>query len=73
LASKYRDIIEQNRDCGICHKKFMDYNEVVPDHKDPQGGRVWMDEDLEKSEQFGFQSVARDGLRNQKSQPGSRS
>ena len=32
-----RKIVEQNRICGICHEEFTDYNDVVPDHKEPKG------------------------------------
>jgi hypothetical protein len=32
-----RKIIEQNGRCGICHKLFTDYKEIVPDHIEPKG------------------------------------
>ncbi len=35
-------IIEQDRKCAICREEFTDYNNVVPDHKDPMGmGGAW--------------------------------
>lgn len=40
-----RKIVEQNRKCAICHEEFTDYNDVVPDHKDPKGmGGAWRDD-----------------------------
>ena len=40
-----RKIVEQNRICAICHHEFTDYNDVVPDHKDPKGmGGAWRDD-----------------------------
>jgi hypothetical protein len=30
-------IIEQDRKCAICHQEFTDYNDIVPDHRDPKG------------------------------------
>ena len=32
-----RKIIEQDKKCAICREEFTDYNNVVPDHKDPKG------------------------------------
>ena len=32
-----RKIIEQDRKCAISLEEFTDYNDVVPDHKDPKG------------------------------------
>ena len=32
-----RKIVEQNRKCAICHEEFTDYNDIVPDHKEPKG------------------------------------
>jgi hypothetical protein len=32
-----RKIIEQDRKCAICHEEFTDYNDVVPDHRNPKG------------------------------------
>jgi hypothetical protein len=40
-----RKIVEQNRICAICHEEFTDYNDVVPDHKEPKGmGGAWRDD-----------------------------
>jgi hypothetical protein len=40
-----RKIIEQNGICPICLEEFTDYNDVVPDHKDPKGmGGAWRDD-----------------------------
>ena len=40
-----RKIVEQNRICAICDEEFTDYNDVVPDHKDPKGmGGAWRDD-----------------------------
>lgn len=31
--------------CAICHEEFTDYNDVVPDHKNPKGmGGAWRDD-----------------------------
>ena len=32
-----RKIVEQDRKCAICHEEFTDYNDVVPDHRNPKG------------------------------------
>lgn len=32
-----RKIVEQSRKCAICPEKFTDYNDIVPDHKEPKG------------------------------------
>jgi hypothetical protein len=32
-----RKIIEQNLTCSICSEEFTNYNDVVPDHKEPKG------------------------------------
>jgi hypothetical protein len=34
------------REPAICHEEFKDYNDVVPDHKDPRrmGGAAWRDD-----------------------------
>ncbi len=32
-----RKVAEQNGMCTICHEEFTDYNDVVPDHKNPKG------------------------------------
>jgi len=43
-----RKIIEQDRKCAICHEEFTDYNDVVPDRKDPKGmGGAWRDDQRE--------------------------
>jgi hypothetical protein len=40
-----RKIVEQNRMCAICHIEFTDYNDIVPDHKNPKGmGGAWRDD-----------------------------
>jgi hypothetical protein len=38
-------IVEQEGICPICHEEFTDYNDVVPDHKNPKGmGGAWRDD-----------------------------
>ena len=32
-----RKIVEQDRKCAICHEEFTEYNDVVPDHRNPKG------------------------------------
>jgi hypothetical protein len=32
-----RKIREQAGICAICHEEFTDYNDVVPDHRNPKG------------------------------------
>lgn len=32
-----RQILQQGGICAICHEDFADYNDVVPDHKNPKG------------------------------------
>jgi hypothetical protein len=40
-----RKIIEQDKRCAICHEEFSDYNDIVPDHRDPKGmGGAWRDD-----------------------------
>jgi hypothetical protein len=40
-----RKIVEQDRTCAICHEEFTDYNDIVPDHRDPKGmGGAWRDD-----------------------------
>ena len=40
-----RKIAEQNGKCAICHKKFTEYSDIVPDHKHPKGlGGAWRDD-----------------------------
>lgn len=38
-------IVEQGRECPLCHELFTDYRDVVPDHKNPKGmGGSWRDD-----------------------------
>ena len=38
-------IVDQGRKCAICHEEFSDYNDIVPDHRDPKGmGGAWRDD-----------------------------
>ncbi len=38
-------VVEQNSTCAICHEEFTDYNDIVPDHRDPKGmGGSWRDD-----------------------------
>jgi len=40
-----KKVSEQNGICAICHEEFTDYNDIVPDHKDPRGmGGAWRDD-----------------------------
>ena len=40
-----RKIVEQKGMCPICLQEFTDYNDVVPDHKEPKGmGGAWRDD-----------------------------
>ena len=40
-----RKICEQAGICTICHEQFTDYNDVVPDHRNPKGmGGAWRDD-----------------------------
>ena len=40
-----RKVAEQSSICAICHQEFTDYNDVVPDHKNPKGmGGAWRDD-----------------------------
>lgn len=40
-----RKVAEQNSICAICHEEFTDYNDIVPDHRDPKGmGGAWRDD-----------------------------
>jgi len=32
-----RKIVEQDTKCGICRRRFTDYDEIVPDHIQPKG------------------------------------
>ena len=39
-----RKIVEQSGRCAICQKEFMEYSDIVPDHKHPKGmGGAWRD------------------------------
>jgi hypothetical protein len=38
-------IDEQGGRCGICREEFTDYDDLVPDHKNPKGmGGAWRDD-----------------------------
>jgi hypothetical protein len=40
-----RKIREQAGICTICHEEFTDYNDVVPNHRNPKGtGGAWRDD-----------------------------
>lgn len=40
-----RKVSEQSGICAICHEEFTDYNDIVPDHRDPKGmGGAWRDD-----------------------------
>ena len=40
-----RKIREQAGICTICHEEFTEYNDVVPDHRNPKGmGGAWRDD-----------------------------
>src|SRR4029077_1586130 len=40
-----RKIRQQAGICAICHEEFTDYNDVVPDHRNPKGmGGAWRDD-----------------------------
>jgi hypothetical protein len=40
-----RKVREQAGICAICHEAFTDYNDIVPDHKNPKGmGGAWRDD-----------------------------
>jgi len=40
-----RKIRQQAGICAICHEEFTDYNDIVPDHRDPKGmGGAWRDD-----------------------------
>jgi hypothetical protein len=32
-----RKVRQQAGICAICHEEFTDYNDIVPDHKNPKG------------------------------------
>ena len=40
-----RKVRQQAGICAICHEEFTDYNDIVPDHRDPKGmGGAWRDD-----------------------------
>jgi hypothetical protein len=40
-----RKIVEQGKKCALCHEEFTDYNDIVPDPRDPKGmGGAWRDD-----------------------------
>ena len=40
-----RKVLQQGGICAICHEEFTDYNDIVPDHKEPKGmGGAWRDD-----------------------------
>lgn len=40
-----RKIAQQSGICAICREEFTDYNDIVPDHKEPKGmGGAWRDD-----------------------------
>jgi hypothetical protein len=40
-----RKIRLQGGICAICHEEFTDYNDIVPDHRNPKGmGGAWRDD-----------------------------
>ena len=40
-----RKVLQQGGICAICHEEFTDYNDIVPDHKNPKGmGGAWRDD-----------------------------
>lgn len=40
-----RKVRQQAGICAICHEEFTDYNDIVPDHKNPKGmGGAWRDD-----------------------------
>jgi hypothetical protein len=40
-----RKIRQQGGICAICHEEFTDYNDIVPDHRNPKGmGGAWRDD-----------------------------
>ena len=44
-----RKIVEQDGKCAICHESFTDYNDIVPEHKEPKGmGSAWRDDHPEQ-------------------------
>jgi hypothetical protein len=40
-----RKVVEQGGVCPICSEEFTDYNDIVPDHRNPKGmGGAWRDD-----------------------------
>jgi hypothetical protein len=40
-----KKIVTQGGECRICHEKFTDYSDIVPDHIHPRGmGGAWRDD-----------------------------
>src|SRR6202035_4462957 len=40
-----RKIVDQDKKCAICHEEFTDYNDIVPDRRDPKRmGGAWRDD-----------------------------
>jgi hypothetical protein len=40
-----RKVREQAGICAVCHEAFTDYNDIVPDHRNPKGmGGAWRDD-----------------------------
>jgi hypothetical protein len=40
-----RKIVDQEKNCAICHEEFTDYADIVPDHINPKGmGGAWRDD-----------------------------
>ncbi len=40
-----RKIVDQGGRRPICHEEFTDYNDIVPDHREPKGmGGAWRDD-----------------------------
>jgi hypothetical protein len=40
-----RKVVEQGRECALCHIQFTDCNDIVPDHINPRGmGGAWRDD-----------------------------
>src|SRR6266478_3051162 len=35
-----RKIVEQSGICPICHEEFTNYNDIVPDHREPKGWKA---------------------------------
>lgn len=57
-----RKIVQQGGICAICHEEFTDYNDVVPDHKNPKGmgGRGGMTTRITSRQRIGGVTKKRD-------------